>query len=243
MRRQIFFSLLLLILAASTGAGQASPAVDRDATKNERSADSQLRHVDPYTLVGPKNFFDGYPAVVSENEINVVVEIPAGTNAKWEVREEDGAMAWEYKDGNPRVVKYLPYPGNYGMVPRTLLSKEQGGDGDPLDVIVLGPAVTRGSAIHARPIGILHLLDGGEIDDKILAVASDSPLQWSKCSSLDAIRANYPGILKIVETWFSSYKGPGKLESRGFAEREAAWEMIHSAAATFEAMANTTKSR
>ena len=45
----------------------------------------------------------------------------------------------------PREVKYLGYPGNYGMIPRTLLPKELGGDGDPLDVIVLGPAVERGS--------------------------------------------------------------------------------------------------
>ena len=37
---------------------------------------------------------------------------------------------WEFRDGKPRVVAYLGYPGNYGMIPRTLLPKEHGGDGD-----------------------------------------------------------------------------------------------------------------
>jgi inorganic pyrophosphatase len=236
MPRSLIFTILLALFTTNTTLIPASFASDLDEAGSSPPSGSQLRQLDEYTLVGGKNFYDGYPAVISESEINVVVEIPAGTNAKWEVREEDGAMAWEFKEGKPRIVKYLPYPGNYGMVPRTLLSKEQGGDGDPLDVIVLGPTATRGSVITACPIGILRLLDGGEVDDKVLAIASNSPLQWSKCSSLNAIRTNYPGLLKIVEIWFSSYKGPGKLESRGFAERTAAWDMIYSSAATFEAM-------
>jgi len=189
---------------------------------------------DSFTLVGERNFLDGYPAQPAEGAINVVVEIPAGTNAKWEVRKEDGVMAWEFKNGKPRVVKYLPYPGNYGMVPRTLLSKEQGGDGDPLDVIVLGPAVPRGTVLRARPVGILRLLDGGEIDDKVLAVAADAPLDSRWCGSVDDLREHYPGILDIVEIWFSSYKGPGEMESLGYADTDAAWEMIEAAAATFE---------
>lgn len=41
-------------------------------------------------------------------------------------------MKWEFKKGKPRVVSYLGYPGNYGMIPKTLLSKESAGDGDPL---------------------------------------------------------------------------------------------------------------
>ena len=59
-------------------------------------------------------------------------------------------MIWEFKDGKPRIVKYLGYPGNYGMVPKTLLPENLGGDGDPLDVIVLGPQVERGSVIKCK---------------------------------------------------------------------------------------------
>ena len=74
-----------------------------------------------------------------------MIEIPTGTTAKWEVVKPSGELRWEFDQGRPRVVRYLGYPGNYGMIPRTLLPKEEGGDGDPLDVVVLGPAVPRGS--------------------------------------------------------------------------------------------------
>ena len=96
---------------------------------------------DPYTKKGENNYLTGYEAVHDDGDINVVVEIPTGSVQKWEVDKTSGNLKWEFVDGKPREVKYLGYPGNYGMIPRTLLPKELGGDGDPLDVIVLGPAV------------------------------------------------------------------------------------------------------
>ena len=45
---------------------------------------------------------------------------------------------------------YLSYPGNYGMILRTLLPEESGGDGEPLDVVVLSPAVPKGTVLQAR---------------------------------------------------------------------------------------------
>ncbi|MCA9215002.1 MAG: ADP-ribosylglycohydrolase family protein, partial [Planctomycetales bacterium] len=54
-----------------------------------------------------------YPARPEPGLVNIVVEIPAGTNAKWEVDKQTGRLEWDIRDGKPRVVKYLPYPGNY----------------------------------------------------------------------------------------------------------------------------------
>ena len=62
------------------------------------------------------------------------------------------------------------------MIPRTLLPKELGGDGDPLDVLVLGRALPRGSVVETKVLGVLKLLDRGEQDDKILAVPKECPL-------------------------------------------------------------------
>ena len=84
-----------------------------------------------------------------------IVEIPAGACEKWEVKL-DGVMRWDMKDGKPRHVKYLGYPCNYGMVPRTMLGKELGGDGDPLDVLMLGPAVPRGVPRARHPTHARH---------------------------------------------------------------------------------------
>ena len=131
---------------------------------------------DEYTIVGKKNFMNDFIPLNNDGTINVIVEIPTGTIGKWEVDKSDGNLKWEFKKGKPRIVKFLGYPGNYGMIPRTMLPKELGGDGDPLDVIVLGPSVPRGSVVSAKLIGVLKLLDGGEQDDKLLAVLENSPL-------------------------------------------------------------------
>ncbi len=179
---------------------------------------------DPYTFDSDKNFLTDFEPSNADGAINVVVEIPAGSNAKWEVTKPDGVLKWEFKKGKPRVVKYLPYPGNYGMVPRTLLPKELGGDGDPLDVIVLGPAVARGSVISARLVGVLRLLDGGEQDDKLLAVAQDSPL--AGVHNLAELRSDFKGVLSIIETWFANYKGPGEMQANGFGDVDEAQQIL-----------------
>jgi len=166
-----------------------------------------------------------------DGDINVVIEVPAGTLEKWEVSKPEGVIRLEQIEGKPRKVKYLAYPGNYGMIPQTLLPKSAGGDGDPLDVIVLGPSVKRGSIIKAKIIGMLHLLDRGEQDDKLIAVQIDSPLY--QVESIEQLIENYQGIATIIETWFTNYKGPGQLESKGFSEADTANETLKKAIAAF----------
>ncbi|MDX1673272.1 MAG: inorganic diphosphatase [Longimicrobiales bacterium] len=166
----------------------------------------------------------------------MVVEVPAGTSEKWEVDAATGALVLEFEDGAPRIVRYLAYPANYGMVPRTLLPSEEGGDGDPLDVVLLGSAVERGRVVQARPVGLLRLLDGGERDDKIIAVPATGPFEG--VHSMEQLEGRYPGVLEILETWFTRYKGAGAIVSEGFADRAEALRMIEGAAAAFDARAS-----
>ena len=177
------------------------------------------------------NLLDGHAPTNRDGTINVVVEIPTGTNAKWEVEKETGVLKWEYRNGRPRIVKYLGYPGNYGMIPRTLLAEEAGGDGDPLDVIVLGPALERGSVISARLIGVLKTLDGGEKDDKLVAVAVGSPFEGIR--SIEQLDREFKGVTDILETWFSNYKGPGEIVTRGFAGPNTARNILNTAAKAY----------
>lgn len=184
------------------------------------------------------DYLEGYPALADSQLVNVVVEIPAGTNAKWEVDKNSGGMHWERKDGRSRVIQYLAYPANYGMIPRTILPSELGGDGDPLDVLLLGPRVERGSVIPARPIGVLRLVDEGERDDKILTVATSGPL--SDVVDIDDLELRYPGVSLIVQTWFTNYKGPGHLTSPGFAAAAAAIAVVREASQYYEERARPT---
>ena len=66
-----------------------------------------------YTRTGERHFVSGYEPLNSDGDINVVVEIPTGTSEKWEVNKYSGNIEWEIKYGEPKVVRYLGYPGNY----------------------------------------------------------------------------------------------------------------------------------
>ena len=178
-------------------------------------------------IEAPEHFVHGYPATLPDGRLQVVIEVPAGTLAKWEVDAEGGALEWEFVDGAPRVVRFLGYPGNYGMVPRTLHSLESGGDGDPLDVIVLGASVERGSILAATPIGVLEMVDRGERDEKIVAVTEGSPFEAIR--SMEELDAQMPGASAILSTWFSSYKGPGLTEIGGISGPGRAQELIDEA--------------
>ena len=122
------------------------------------------------------------------------------------------------------------------MVPRTLLPKELGGDGDPLDIILLGPPLNRGDVVSAKLIGILKLLDNREQDDKLIAVQFNSPLK--KSNSLKELEEQFPGIKEILEQWFTNYKGNGKMKSNGFGNLKEAEKILKEASEQFEKAAS-----
>ena len=204
------------------------------------SHEVSLKMKDQYTLTGKKHLLHDYPPVDSFGNINVVVEITTGTNEKWEVDKTTGYLKWEIKKGKPRVVSYLGYPGNYGMIPRTLLPKKFGGDGDPLDVIIIGAAVPRGSIVSVRPIGVLKLLDDGEQDDKIVAVMLNSEL--GSVLSIKELNQKFKGVAEILQTWFSNYKGAGRLQSRGFDSVAGAQVVIKTAIKAYRNELSTPES-
>ncbi len=179
------------------------------------------------------NYITDFSAKNDDNTINVVIEIPAGTNEKWEVNKQNGEIEWEKRDGDFRMVKYLAYPANYGMIPRTKLPKELGGDGDPLDVLLLGESISRGEVVKAKVIGVLNLLDGGEQDDKLIAVQA-SGSYFSHLQSIEQLEDEYEGITQIIELWFSNYKGKGKLVANGFSEKDEANKILEFAIEEYE---------
>ncbi|MEM1216335.1 MAG: inorganic diphosphatase, partial [Bacteroidota bacterium] len=106
-------------------------------------------------------------AATTDGVVNMIVEIPAGTNRKVEFDYEMGIFKTDQKNGKDRIIDFLPYPGNYGFVPGTLMDKARGGDGDALDILVLSEAQPTGSLLSVRMLGALVLRDRGEIDTKL----------------------------------------------------------------------------
>ena len=179
-------------------------------------------------ITGEKNFFHEYNAFNNDGTINVIVEIPAGDNDKWELWKKDGSIRWEFQNNSFRKIKYLPYISNYGFVPQTLFSKEIGGDGDPVDVILLGERFERGSVIKGKILGLINMKDEGRLDSKIVAVNQNSfVFNSSILNNFDDLNANYPGALEIIEIWFQNYKLNNKILINGYGSVNDAKNLIN----------------
>jgi len=191
-------------------------------------------------LIGEKHFLNDYEPYCENGDINAVIEIPAGSLEKWEVDKKDGSIRLEFVDEKPRVVQYLAYPVNYGMIPQTVLPKDLGGDGDPLDVLVLGDACKRGEVVACKLIGVMIMLDNGEQDDKLIAVKKGSPYYY--IDSIAGLDENFPGITDILKIWFTNYKGAGKIEVLRFEGKLIADQILHKATDEFKNLGNVMRS-
>jgi inorganic pyrophosphatase len=155
------------------------------------------------------------------NDIYVVIEIPQGSQVKYEVDKESGALMVDRFLFTP-----MAYPAAYGFIPQTLAD-----DGDPTDALVLLPApVVPGAVVRARPIGVLLMQDEGGQDEKIICVPHDKMhTLYSNVDSTDAL----PAIVRDqIEHFFTRYKDlePGKwVKITGWGDKAQALSMISSA--------------
>ncbi len=129
----------------------------------------------------------------TRDTMNVIIEIPKNSQNKYEIDKETGLIMLD------RVMHTSQqYPFDYGFVPQTLWD-----DGDALDVILLTtqPLVT-GILVHARPIALLPMVDGGEKDEKILAVPVNDP-RFADIKDLTDVNKH---TLKEFAHFFLTYK-------------------------------------
>ena len=158
----------------------------------------------------------------SPEEIYALTEIPAGGNIKYETDAKTGFIVADRFQSMP-----VAYPANYGSLTQSL-----GGDNDPLDVIFYTRApMATGTLIKLRPIGVLKMIDGGESDDKVVAVpASDIDPTYDDIKSV----SDLPKIeQERLQAFFRVYKqlpdNRKKVELNGFADAAAAKKEIQEA--------------
>lgn len=165
-----------------------------------------------------------YQVNAADGLYHMVVEIPSGTVEKWQTNEETGQLYHEMVEGKPRNVQFLAYPGNYGFIPQTYYDKAEGGDGDPLDVLLLAPSTPRGSKPEIRILGALKFVDTGEADDKLLAIDPKGP--FADSATLSELLLKHPGAVEVVKIWFENYKTPGRMVFVGYSDRDEAIEIV-----------------
>ena len=126
-------------------------------------------------------------------EFNAVIEIPLHSNVKYELDKSNGMIRMD------RVLySAVFYPANYGFIPQTLAE-----DRDPLDVLVLcqEPVVPL-TVIHARAIGLMTMIDSGDADHKIIAVATADP----EYNAYFEVSKLPPHQMAMIRRFFQDYK-------------------------------------
>jgi len=157
------------------------------------------------------------PGNYENGEINVVVEIPAGSNHKIEWNRN--LACFELDRIEPDT---FPKPANYGFIPQTLDE-----DGDELDVLlVTDHPLTTGIFTKARVIGVMKFEDDGEIDDKIIAVAADDRNSGDLYKTLDDFCPRFIEKIRFHFTHYKDLKKPDTTVVKGFEGLESAKEVI-----------------
>ncbi len=176
-------------------------------------------------------------------EVSVFIEIVPRDTVKYEVDKETGYLKIDRPQQYSNVV-----PANYGFIPQTYcgegiaaLARSKtdiaitGGDGDPLDILVLSEHhIPRGDIILvARPIGGFCLVDDNEADDKLIAVLKGDKVfeQYTEIAQLPK------GILERFEHYFLTYKSlpdaPNVCEIAYSYGREESYNVINAAIADY----------
>ena len=166
--------------------------------------------------------YGALPTYSMNGNLQMVVEIPAGTNKKIEYDYITNTFPVDIKDGEERMINFLPYPGNYGFIPSTMMARSKGGDGDALDVLVLSQHLAVRAIIEVIPIAVLNLIDNGEVDSKIIAVPFNPTHQVVKATSYSQLHSKYPNVQRLIELWFTSYKGADVMKFNGWGNEVSA---------------------
>jgi inorganic pyrophosphatase len=164
------------------------------------------------------SYGDKAPAIV-----NALIEIPQGSRTKYEIDKATGLLRMD------RVIhSSFHYPVNYGFIPQTL-----GDDGDPLDILVLcSQSIQPLCLVEATIIGNMQMIDSGEKDDKIIAVATKDP-SVNHIKTVDEMPQHFFLELK---NYFEQYKvlENKQVQIDEFQDREAAYRIINEAIALYK---------
>lgn len=166
------------------------------------------------------------PAQVSKETFNAVIEIPAGTNKKYEYDPNQKNFVVDLENGSDRIIDFLPYPGNYGFIPSTLSNSDTGGDGDALDILVVSETLATGTVLETLPIAVLKLIDDSETDYKIIAVPLDKSKRIIRATTYAELVADYPKLLEIIAIWFLNYNPNDTSSIKGWGNEKEALKEI-----------------
>lgn len=150
--------------------------------------------------------------------INVVIEIPQGSNHKIEWNRELGVMQLDRDE--PTI---FAKPTNYGFIPQTLDE-----DGDELDALIItDEPLPTGIFLEAKVIGVMKFVDDGEVDDKVVVVPADDRNTGNAINSLADLPKQKIAQIEHHFTHYKDLKKPGSTVVEGWGDIDDAKKVIH----------------
>ncbi len=159
----------------------------------------------------------------SEGTFKAVIEIPKESQNKYELNLDSGIIELEKKLKPEQTFIF-----DYGFIPQTL-----GGDNDPLDIVVLsGDKLSLGAVVNVKLIGVMRMIDEGEIDNKLIGILAGDTYWEEKINNPNVIKQEF----KKIESWFEKYKKieGTDLKIRGFDSADSAIKEIKRAIVKYD---------
>ncbi len=142
------------------------------------------------------------PAITETKHWQAVVETPSGSTMPQVYDAQEKKFVPQLEAGQPRKLEFLPYPGNEGFIPSTLIDSVDGKQAGPLPVVILCNQKEPGTVLEILPVGVMILESEGELRSLVVAVPARPSEQTISPNSFSDFSARYPAVKKILEQWY-----------------------------------------
>ncbi|AKQ44635.1 hypothetical protein TH63_01740 [Rufibacter radiotolerans] len=155
-----------------------------------------------FFFAGCTTNYQELPAIADTKQWQAVIETPSGSTLPQVYDRQEKKFVPQLEAGQPRKLEFLPYPGNEGFIPSTLVDSVTGRPAAPVPVIVLCNQKEPGTVLEILPVGVLILESGGELRHIVVSVPAKPSEQTISPNSYSDFSARYPAVKSILQQWY-----------------------------------------
>ena len=154
------------------------------------------------SISGCSTSYQELPAIAESKQWQAVIETPSGSTLPQVYDPQEKRFVPQLEAGQPRKLEFLPYPGNEGFIPSTLVDSVTGRPAAPVPVMVLCNQKEPGTVLEILPVGVLILESGGELRHVVVSVPARPSEQTISPNSYSDFSARYPAVKSILQQWY-----------------------------------------
>ncbi|GAA4305101.1 inorganic diphosphatase [Nibribacter koreensis] len=154
------------------------------------------------SLTGCTTDYQGVPAFTDTKQWQAIIVTPAGSTEPQHYDAVKKEFVPKTQAGQPKKLDFLPYLGNEGFIPSTLVDSVKGRPAAPLPVLVLSNQLKQGTVLEILPMGVLVLERNGELYHLIVAIPARPSEQTISAHNYMDFSGRYPAVKTILQNWY-----------------------------------------